>query len=151
MLNFAKDIGLLAALIAITSLIAALPVGFLGKIHRWPVGRCRNRTVVCLVVVCLFWWCWTHWVHRMTTPVEWLGHDIGAVAQGFGFFAWILLSRQLAIQIATKIAIPTTARPVDRRNGANVERRVFYGKPTSFPIRDCTHRPCPSSGWRARP
>ena len=109
MLDFAKDIGLLAALIAITSLIAALPVGFLGKIHRWPVSRCRNRTVWSLIVVCLFWLCWTHWVLRMTSPFEWLGHDIGTVAQGFGFFAWLLLSRPLAIQIAMKIAIPTTA------------------------------------------
>lgn len=109
MLNFAKDIGLLAALIAITSLSAALPVGFLGKIHRWPRSRCSNLAVWSLVVVCLFWWCWTHWALRMTTPVEWLGHDIGAAAQGFGFFAWILLSRPLAVQIATKIAIPTAA------------------------------------------
>jgi len=32
----------------------------------------------------------------MTSPFEWLGHDIGTVAQGFGFFAWLLLSRPLA-------------------------------------------------------
>ncbi len=45
----------------------------------------------------------------MTSPVEWLGHDIGIVAQGFGFLAWILVSRSLAIRIAAKLAVPTTA------------------------------------------
>lgn len=104
MLSFAKDIGLLGALVVITSLIAALPVGFFGKSHRWSTGRSEKWAVWSLVLVCEIWWCWTHWMLRMTSPVDWLGRDIGIGAQGFGLLAWILLSPRLAIRIATRIA-----------------------------------------------
>jgi hypothetical protein len=104
MLTVAKDVGLFVMLIVVTSVIAGLPVGALGRVCHWPIDRCKKRVLWTLVGVCLFWWCWTHWVSRVTTPVEWLGHDLGPVVQSFGFVGWLLLSRLLAIRIVSTIA-----------------------------------------------
>ena len=108
MMNFLKDIGLFAVLVLITSLVAALPVGFLAKVHGWRTEQCKKWTVFSLFIVSLLWYCCTFWVLRMTSPVEWIGHDLGSVAQDLAFLGWIVLSRFLALQIVPRMKLAQT-------------------------------------------
>lgn len=92
----AIDICYWAAVVVGTSLVAALPVGLLGRSHRWPADRCRTWAIWSLVAVGLGWWSFAHWALRMENPFQ---RTPGALGP-FAFMLWIFLARYLTIRIA---------------------------------------------------
>ena len=117
MMNFLKDIGLFAVLVLFTSLVAALPIAFLARIRCWRPDQYKKWTILSLCIVSMLWYCCTYWALRMTSPVDWVGHDLGSVAQDFAFLGWVVLSRFLVIQIVPRI-IALASAPTSLRSAA---------------------------------
>jgi hypothetical protein len=101
------DLSLLAALIVATALPAGIAAGALGRARRWSLDQLTKWTGGALVAVALVWWSISHWALHMAGPVDWLGSYAGFSARPFGFIAWLLASRWLAIQVARKIQTST--------------------------------------------
>ena len=97
----AIDICYWAAVVVGASLVAALPVGLLGRSHRWPADRCRKWAIWSLVAVGLGWCSFAQWVlHK--NPVERRPGALGPLA----FLLWLILARYMTIRIALRVASP---------------------------------------------